>query len=510
MVESFCKKNPAVKSTAREYRVPFLFALLCGFAAHTFVFTNKLMNADEIDSLFGKGATITSGRWGLELVRFFYPNRSIPWLYGLVSVLLFALSACLIIHIFDIKGGLIRSLFAGIVTVFPSLTGTFCFMFTSSAYALSFLLAVLSVKCADRRGVHSFIISSLLLTFAVSIYQSYISAVAAFLVLLVFKSCMNGENSFRQLCLKILRYVGVLIAALGVYALITYFVLKLTGSSFNFYVEQNLADSDIITSLPGRIRMAYDFFVYYFSYREFALITNETSRILHIILLALCAIAVLITAVRLLREKKYVALLGVIGSICILPLAIDCLFLAFSKESMHSLALFGFVAVYVLAAMLMENAFSGAQLPKKLGRDAVYICLAFAIVSNIYFANAVYLKLHLQYENAYSFCSILLNRVQNTEGFDENCKLAIIGDQHNKMRYYPEIDIGYIQGPSYDLVNIYSREKFFNYYLGSSIPFASKQELDQLKGDERFISMQEYPYDGSVKKIDDYIVVKLG
>ena len=35
---------------------------------------NKLLNHDEIESLFGKGATITSGRWGLEPVKLLFPR----------------------------------------------------------------------------------------------------------------------------------------------------------------------------------------------------------------------------------------------------------------------------------------------------------------------------------------------------------------------------------------------------------------------------------------------------
>ena len=79
-----------------------------------------------------------------------------------------------------------------------------------------------------------------------------------------------------------------------------------------------------------------------------------------------------------------------------------------------------------------------------------------------------------------------------------------------KMRRFNEIDIGYLQGPSWDLVNIYSREKFFNYYLGTSIPFAPKEKIAELQQDARFLEMSEYPYYGSVKKIDDCIVVRLG
>ena len=499
------------KTEIKEYSAPFFAALLFGLAAHAYAFTNKLMNADEVDSLFGKGATVTSGRWGLEAIRFLFPNQSMPWLYGLITLLLFAVSACLIIKTFEIKGKLIRILLAGMITVFPSLTGTFCFMFTSSSYALAFLLTVLSVSLVYKKsGWRRWALSILLLTAGLSIYQSYIAVAAGLFVLCVFKTCLDGENSFQSLLKKVISYLAVLLLSVGLYFAVTLLILKLTGSEFNFYVQQNVYSGENSVSLPGRVRMAYDFFTYYFTYREFALITSEASRYAHLVLLAVCAVTLVVSAVRLIKEKKLLAAAGMLCAVILLPLAIDCLFLVFSKESVHTLALYSFVCVYILAAILMEKTLAGEKTVQKVGRDIVYVCLLIAMVSNVYFANKVYLKLHLQYENAYSFYSILLSRVENTEGFDENCRLAMIGDQDNKMRRFDELDIGYVQGPSWDLVNIYSREKFFRYYLGCSIPFATNDEKEKLKKDERFIEMEEYPYDGSVKKIDDFIVVKLG
>ena len=497
------------KTEIKEYSAPFFAALLFGLAAHAYAFTNKLMNADEVDSLFGKGATVTSGRWGLEAIRFLFPSQSMPWLYGIITLLLFAVSACLIIRTFEIKGKLIRILLAGMITVFPSLTGTFCFMFTSSSYALAFLLTVLSVSLVYKKsGWRHWALSILLLTAGLSIYQSYIAVAAGLFVLCVFKTCLDGvfQNAFRN----VLTYLAVMILSVGLYFAVTLIILKLTGSEFNFYVQQNVYSGENSVSLPGRIRMAYDFFTYYFTYREFALITGEASRYAHLVLLVVCAVALVVSAVRLIKEKKILAAAGMLCAVMLLPLAIDCLFLVFSKESVHTLALYSFVCVYILAAMLLEKTLAGEEKGKRLGRDIVYVCLMIAIVSNVYFANKVYLKLHLQYENAFSFYSILLSRVENTEGFDENCRLAMIGDQDNKMRRFNELDIGYVQGPSWDLVNIYSREKFFRYYLGCSIPFASNEEKEELKKDGRFIEMEEYPYDGSVKKIDGFIVVKLG
>ena len=78
----------------KNNKTPFLAALFTGLLAHGFAFTNKLLNHDEIESLFGKGATVTSGRWGLELVKLLFPDWSMPWIYGIISVVLLAVSVC--------------------------------------------------------------------------------------------------------------------------------------------------------------------------------------------------------------------------------------------------------------------------------------------------------------------------------------------------------------------------------------------------------------------------------
>ena len=65
-------------------------------------------------------------------------------------------------------------------------------------------------------------------------------------------------------------------------------------------------------------------------------------------------------------------------------------------------------------------------------------------------------------------------------------------------------------GVNRDLVNIYSRENLIRCHLGLDIPFADEAAVEALAEDPRVRAMAEYPYDGSIQKIDDMIVVKLG
>lgn len=493
------------RATARD-RLPFFSAVVFGLMAHMFAFTNKLVNADEIESLFGKGATLTSGRWGLEAVKLIFPDYSMPWLYGLVSVLLLAVSVCLIIRLFDIRGALTRVLLAGMIVAFPSQTGTFCFMFTSAPYALSLLFAVLAAFLFCRGGWKNAALAAVLMALSLGLYQSYIALTASLLLVYAVKLCLDGEQGFKRILAFCFKALAFLVCALALYALITLAAFKLTGTEFNDYVRENTNSAGLL----GRIRMAYDFFVYYFTYREFALITSNAANCAHIALAVICLVGVALEAVKLIRAKD--APTAALLALCVLlfPLSVNCMFLAMAKESIHTLVIYSFVSLYVLAAVITERAFCGGAIAKRAARDIVYTALAVSLVSNVYFANEVYLDMYLEYENAYSFYSVLLARAENTEGFDENKTLALIGYQDNAVTVRDEIDLGYITGPSRDLINIYSRENFLRRYMGTDIPLATQSELEAIAASAEFAAMNEYPYYGSIKIIDNYIVVKLG
>ena len=485
----------------RDKRAPFLAALLAGFVTHGYAFGNKLLNHDEIESLFGKGATVTSGRWGLEPVKLLFPDWSMPWIYGLVSLALIAAAACLMLDALRIRDGALRIVLPALIVSFPSLTGNFCFMFTAAPYAWSFFLAVFAVRLFQAGGWRRAVLSLIALVLALGIYQAYISVAASLFLLLMIRDTLDGEKSAAEIIRFGVKALAMMLAAVANYYGITLLVLRLAGTAFNDYVTENVNGA---VSLPRRVRMAYDAFFYIFSFRNFYLITSEASRYLHIALGLLTLAALLYLALRG-RSLLRAALLG--GLLLLLPLSICCMFLIMSRESIHTLVMYGFVSVYLLMGLTAE------RLKRCAGFSAgalLSLPLAAVVLSNVYFANMCYLKMELQYENARAFYTTLAARVQSVDGFDEDCVLAITGRQDNLLHSFPEMDTELFMGVNRELVNIYSRENLIRCYLGLDIPFADEAALTALEGDARVLAMAEYPYDGSIRKIDDMIVVRLG
>ena len=50
----------------KYYKVPIVSAIFTALMAYMFIFTNKIINWDDLQYLFGKGGTLTSGRWGWQ------------------------------------------------------------------------------------------------------------------------------------------------------------------------------------------------------------------------------------------------------------------------------------------------------------------------------------------------------------------------------------------------------------------------------------------------------------
>lgn len=497
---------------AKEYKIPLCSALAAGILAHMFAFTNKLVNHDEVYSLFEKGATVISGRWGLGALDAVFPNYSMPWIYGILTIVLMAVSCCIIVRIFSVRSKLLQSLLAGLIVVFPSLTGTFGYMFTSSSYAVSFFLAVLSVWLIRQDKLWYGIPALICMILSLSIYQSYISIAASMLVLVLIQQLLHGED-FLPVLRRGISYIAFLVLSLGAYYIATQVVFVITGTEFGSYAASSITLS--ASTIFSGISLAYSNFLRFFTESYHGLIPTVFSRLMHQVLLAAICILLLIRLVCK-KDRKLPNLLLLLVLIGILPLAINCMYLITAADSIHTLVLYSFIAVYILAVIILEECLvlptpaKASALLKQLSTDVATIAVVGILISNIYIANEAYLNLYLRYENAYAFYTSLLADIKMMPEFSENTKLAVIGDYTDSEYFFEKFeDTDRITGVHGFIPDSYSADRFVEFYLGLSIPFASSEEIQQIQNSAAFEEMAIYPYYGSMQMFGDILVVKL-
>ena len=501
----------SVIAVLKKNLVPILGALISGLLAYTFALTNKLVNLDDLQYLFEKGATIESGRWGLVALSSMFPDYSMPWIYGILSLLLITAGICVCIRMFSIRSKVLQFLLAAITITFSSQIATFSYTFTVAPYAVAFLLSVLAAYymcCGAKKQRVAGLVCAILST---GIYQAYISITASLMVVHLIHEVISTDEKVQKLLWKGIGYVVFLGVSMGFYWLITKVVWIVSGTNMGDYAEAALQFE--LPKLYANAKRAYTSFFEMLFNGEQLVVNSWASVLAHYLLVSISALEAVLWIWKNRKSGRILLLLFLIG---IMPLSINCMYIFINKHMIHLLMMYAFVSIYFLAAVILENG-QYLEITRFLSRkyriwyyDIVLCCFGLIVVSNIYFANEAYLNMHLQYENTYYFTTSVLTTLQNTPGYTEDSRVALVGETPREDYWYENyghLMVNYgLRGIS---PNTYSLPRMFEYYNGVSLNFATEEEIKKLCETPEFEAMPEYPNYGCIQTIDGIIVIKL-
>ena len=494
----------------KKYVKVFLWILAIGFVAHAFVITNKLINHDELGQLFDKGGSYSLGRWGLELITYVLPNISMQSLYGIMVLILIGLSSCLISEMFNVESKLLQVIIGGIMITFPSIIGTFSYMFTASSYAVAIFLSVLSVYVISKKNWKIDWIGILCLVLSLSLYQAYISISASLLIILLIKECLKKEKSFKDIIIDAIRYGIFLILSLGIYLIVTKAINKYKEMNFSTYQSVNTMGELSFSLLIQGIIDAYKAIPAMF-------LINWNGIVYTKLLKGILAIIGIISTIFILysfneaRKNSILKAFSILILAGMLPMTMNMLFLLNPNGSMHALMIYGNLTLFILPILLYaEN--KEIKFANYL-KNIVIICLSVVIFEYTILANSCYTKLYLAYENTYAFFNTLSTRIQETDGFNQDSKIALIGDfegafLNNFDEKFPYTN--YITGikNGRQIIGSYANTNFLKYYIGIDLKFATQDEINKIVETTEYQQMNIYPYDNSIKMFDNIIVVR--
>ncbi len=495
-----------------RYRICFFSSLLWGFLAHGFMMANKLSYHDDINN-FGVGATFHFGRWMLSIfgvssrVLFGTTNFSLPWFSGIICVLLLAFAACYILKIFDIYKPILCVVVAGIIVVFPSITSVFGFMFFGIHYCIDVLFSVLSVYFfAKKKNLVGFILGGIFFTWAIGIYQSLISFELSLLVLVMIKKVLEEKMAFNEFLKVGLYYVACCILSLIAYLLIT----KITCAAMNEPLADYKGISNFgITSPTGylaRIIQAYKIVFLLTVDPHSNVFPTYTMKIIWIVVLLFEIVYLLISAI---KSKKIAYFFQVIILIILFPLSLG--FTYVMVETVSVLQMYSHTIPFILLVIISERYFSFENGKKLLA----YLTCGIVAFSGIYysrFANICYFKLDFQQQQAIGYYTTLISRIQSLDGYSDELPLAVIN-----IDKISDKNISHVK--QYDFVTVIpyndSNEEFLsNYKWDDLMKMWCGYEPDDVKDTTEISNnplvqdMPSYPDYGSIKIIDEIIVVK--
>lgn len=486
----------------------FFAAVVAGYAAHLYAFTNLIPNSDGLSRVYDLQQMTVSGRWFLHYATSLNNFTQMPAVIGLLSLLLIGLAAAFAVDVLGIRSGVLGAMSGAVMVAFPCMGYTFLYMFTASAYCLAIFLAVLSVWLA-RRGKLGFLLGVLLLALVMGTYQVYVTVSIALSVLCVLRQVLEGETTFRQSLRFGLGLMAYIALGAVLYYVILRLVLRVKGLELLSYLGMDAASAGYpIKELPRLIFSTYKQVVAFFFVPSSA--DGFASPVYALLNLAALVIGVGCCAVHLTDKKLWKPIwrsATVLGLVCILPLAVNFGQIISPYSAPTPLMKYAYVFIY-LAVFLLCDLADG----KKLTAAAPIWCaglLLFCLNTN----NLLYTASAQAHRAAESYLTRLMGRVEACEGYERGMEVLFIGaipdeDIRSAVESYAQVD-----HYSVPIHNVAPLNKHIYYYLNDwlSIPVEEpdEQTMIAMSDSAQFADMPLYPAQGSVQVVDGKVVVKL-
>lgn len=511
------------------YKTIFTATMLIGILAHGYMFFNKISFHDDVASLFGVGATINSGRWGLEGAFLFNciflnMNFSMPVINGLISLLFIAFSACIVVRMFGIKSRFYGCMIAGIMTVFPVVASTFMFMFTAPYYFCALFFAVLATYLTLERS--HYLWGTFLICFSLSLYQPYIT-VSFSIFVLYFIFARLEDVPMKENIKGIAGYFLSVIAG----ALLWGGINTVWKICYHIPLAQEGRMSTVthITvkeMLAGIAMVYYNFFSLF--YKDYRGLSNGHG--IHIIyaavfLLAITKVILTLCCFEMGKRNKLLYFIAVL----LLPLAIGFMGIlsVLNGIDVHTLTLYSYVFIpvgIIISVDKFEKYYKGKRQESDKflsGKVSViyewtaFLVIMWCIVYYIRLDNMAYLKVDLTQRQADSYFTTLVTQIKSAEGYRDDMQVAVIRPESDSYdlkdasmyseNWYGKVTI---YGADWDL-NKWLTDAHWKFYLMHHCGFlpefiddtAAIEEMEEVK------DMPCYPDEGSVKVVDDIVVV---
>ena len=492
-------------------------ALCCGVVTHGFALVNVLHNYDNIlQQPKGLGVGILFGRWLLSALGDFNDvvfdlNYNLPLVNGLAFLLFIALSAAVLIDVLKIKRTGCAILVGCLMATFPTVGATMAFRYTAPYYGLALLLAVLAAWEADRKRCWGWLLSALLLTLSMGLYQAYPPVTISLFVLVLMRDALDEQAQLKPLIFRGLRYCASLLLAVAAY----FVMLKVVMAAYSSHLTVSLQDYQGVSTmgqislreLPFLIKQAWLSAVL-FPVHDYCSLTSTTQMKL---VWTLLVGTTLVLGIYLLLHRRPKPLLGAFFVVMglVFPLAVNFIMVMCPDSVIYTIMVYSFVLVGCAPLMLLE------LLPKPHKGFVRTICTLAALVVfyNGYYTNFNYMKLYYANRQVENYLSGLVAQIRMTPGYTPEKTWAFLGDLDDPKMYelwYEEPTYGGIIGCSAEgLMNAgHSKTTWFDNYIGYGVGFAPQEQCQMLAEDPAVKQMPTWPSAGSIQVVGEYVVVK--
>ena len=497
-----------------ERKFAFLSSLGIGLLTHLYRLTNHLLIWDSVYNFYDPQNKVGHGRCFLTLGCGITSYYDIQWIIGLFSLLWLSLTCVCLTEIFELKRKGLIFLTSAITVVFPSVAGTFAYMYTADGYFLAQLTAALAVLVTIkyRKG---WIGGLFLLAFSYGSYQAYVSyavmLILVWLILQIIRSDSDQPAADRTLPTRVLSLL-----LMGICGTVLYFI---ASKVLGLVQHESLADYNGIGSMsvPGpsefaaAVRNSLIDFVYFFFG---PLDKGYLFKSINIVVLAVLVILVLIAWSRMgMRRIKGILL----TLLCFAAMPFACFMIYFVSPDVRYYMLMeaGLSLIYLLPLLLYGelHLFDDSE-PKCCGKLVLSWATILAVIASAFYFiivdNISYLYMTTSNEKTFHLLSRMAGVMEQTEGYENAKRLAVIGHFDG----YDDIDLNLPPAmagvrDSYIISESAHYTAMFDTYYEIRLDPYARDEITSLKQESDISAMPCWPAPGSVIVRNQTVIIKV-
>lgn len=406
------------------------FAFFCGFvvcvAVNLFVYTNTCFVHDSIQ-MFNESTGLTNGRLLVGPLMSLFNKMQLPWAIGLFSSLIMGLIIVYLAKIYHITNRFYIVLLAGIVITSDNIVVSHTYFSSLHIFFLSLLFAVMAVYYSDIKK-YGYIISVVLLCISIFMYQAYLATAICLFIFKLIYNIIKKDESVKANFILIAKYASITVIATGAYYLIWQLMLKIfNANTVEYYaysgLEKGFSASDLLMNFGYSCALTVQQIAGITPYGFYGLCAISA------VLSVLCAV-LLILAKKSLINKLFVAVYIVVY------LYMANIMYLFSGKVVYAMTVFASILPLITLLFILND----KEIMERIKIRAVIswtssLLCAVLLLGQAVYANTMYLKTKVNYDNAWSLATRIVDRIEQTEGFDEHSNIVILGTAARTTNY---------------------------------------------------------------------------
>lgn len=505
----------------------FLLVFISFFIIHGEMIFNKISWWDDVSGVLGSvpdfNTPLPHGRWFCWVLDSLFRNGSLPVLNGIIVAVCIALISLILFDMFDIRNKIYKLSFGLILVSIPAVTANLGYMGASDSNFIGILICTFGayLTClainSSKKLTFQYWLGVFLFACSLGEYQCYFSLYISLCLFYFLNSILTRPFSFKEFFNDWGYYILNISIGVALYLAILQVILRLTNVNLLSYAN---TDTYGIVSVFGYLeRLKLSYFLFFNPYicpiaNMFPFQWSGWYKVLLFLNLILCALVVaesFRTKTRVTRFQLYLLLFFI-------PCALNFNVILYGWEPLHSLHVYHHFLLFLLPLILLNSVADARNilhqsilknLIKTLRIVVILILLVFGFLY-VRYDNYCYMLSEFRLSQAISYFNTLTTKIMSLKDYREEYPVAFVNEQNKRSNadiiqdYY---DFPVTNPYQYPFVNSYieSSRAFMKYWCGYAPRFVDGKKFEN---NSIVQSMPSYPNDGSIRIINNVIVVK--